>query len=92
MIFSVIFTIIITGRPFHDYIDRTELREGKGDGEGHTINIDALYRPPVSNSHPAQSQVYLNSLLFIVNVHFVLFQFQDPVTENNNYLLGLLYD
>ena len=50
------YDITSTARPFHDYIDRTEIREGKGEGERHTINIDALYRQPLV-SHTAQPQV-----------------------------------
>ena len=36
----------------HDYIDRTEIREGKGEGERHSINIDALYRQPLVGQTP----------------------------------------
>ena len=74
ILYSIFDIWYLTARPFHDYIDRTEVREGKGEGERHTINIDALYRQPLV-SHTAQNkkQVSLRKLKIIYyNIDLIL--------------------
>ena len=69
--YNMNYDITSTARPFHDYIDRTEIREGKGEGERHTINIDALYRQPLV-SHTPQPQVSIfTNLLTDINFYLI---------------------
>ena len=43
--------------PHQDYVDRTDLRAGKEEGE-HTINTGALYRQPLLNSQGNKVSVF----------------------------------
>ena len=82
--------------PHQDYVDRTDLRAGKGDtkgdSRGHVINTGALYRQPLLSGQGQGDKVGLVTTDNIQNLLYMsLFQDQGVGQKNNNYLLGLLY-